>query len=173
MQDEPNQNEVARFEAKIYGDDAVVRVYRKIRDARSRLAKEYKDADAVLEAQLNTAGNELLKRLNERGSKQTKTDEGTAFVVEEMQANIADEVEFRGFVKEQDDLSFFQKRVKKERLVEWMKVNGGRVPPGINIFRELKINVRAPRKQGDPLGPEAFDGPEEFETNGASAPQQE
>lgn len=160
---EPTQDEVARTEGILYGDDQVIRVARKIRDARSKLALEYKEADAVLETQLNVATNELLRRLNERGSKQTRTDEGTAFVVEEMQATIQDEVVFRKFVMEQQDLSFYTKRVKKERLVEWMKANGGVLPPGINIFRELKINFRAPRKTGDPIGPSDYE-PEDFES---------
>lgn len=152
------------------GDNQIVNVYRKIRDARKLLADEYKAQDNALIAQLNIAANELLRRLSERGSTQTKTEYGTAFVVEEMQATIADEVAFRDFVMEQRDLAFYQKRVKKEHLVEWMKNNGGVLPPGINIFRERVINVRAPRKAGD--SPEG-NTPEEFDPNAAAAAQQE
>lgn len=162
---EPNENEVAQNEGLLYGDDLIVGVFRKIRDARTQLAKEYKQADEVLETQLNVARNELLKRLNDRGSTQTQTPSGTAFVVVEMQANIGDELEWKKFVMgEEDPLGFYTKRLKKERLVTWMKDHGGRVPPGVNVFHERVINVRAPRKTGAPTGPESFEGPEDFST---------
>lgn len=128
------------------GDDKLVRVFRKMREklreetkVYEAKAKELKESMAVVEA-------ELLRRLQERGAKQTKTEDGTAFISETMTASIADEDQFFGFVRETGDLDFFQKRVSVTHLQEFMKEHKGVLPPGLNIFRELGINVRAPRQ---------------------------
>jgi len=164
------EEQVTLNEARLIGDDRVVKVYIKIRDARARLSKAYDAEDKLLKEQLSIVTAELLKRLNERGATQTKTEFGTAFVGEDMQVSIADEDAFRSFVLEQQDLNWYQRRVKVEHLREYMGVNGGRLPPGLNVFRERTISVRAPTKSSNKqaVGVEDFS-----DTNAAAAAQQE
>lgn len=151
-------------------DDKLVRVYLKIRDARTKLSKEYDVADANLKAQLDTVAGEIMRRLIERGSTQTKTPDGTAFFGEDMSVTIADEDVFRTFVLEAKDLNWYQKRVKVEHLREYMKANEGRLPPGLSIFRERTVLVRSPRRAADAGAVEM----QEFEQpNAAAAAQQE
>ena len=126
------------------GDDKLVRVFVKIRAKRAELSKEYDAADKVLKEQKDAIEAELLARLHVRGATQTKTDEGTAFIKENMTITIADEVAFGSFVIEQQDTAFYQKRAKVEHVQEYMKEHEGRLPPGLSAFRELSINVRAP-----------------------------
>ena len=132
-------------------DDRLIAVFVKIRDTIAEVNKEYDERLAVLKAQRDRVGAELLRRLHERGSKQTKTDTGTAFISETMAVTIADEDLFGNFVLQQQDYSFYQKRVKVEHLKEYMKEHGGVLPPGLNIHRELEINVRRAPKKGDAL----------------------
>lgn len=55
---------------------------------------------------------------------------------------IADENAFFNFVLEQGDLDFFERRIKATHIKEWSVANEGKVPPGLNIFRELTMKVR-------------------------------
>ena len=146
-------------------DEKLVKVYVKMRAERSRLAKEYKAADEALKEQQGRITGELLRRLNDRGSTQTKTEAGTAFIGEDMQVSIADEEIFRTFVLDAKDLNWYQKRVKIEHLREYMKVNGGRLPPGLCVFRERTILVRAPKMDGSGAAVEML----EFEEPNAAA----
>jgi len=135
-------------------DEKLVKVYVKMRAERSRLAKEYKAADEALKEQQGRITGELLRRLNDRGSTQTKTEAGTAFIGEDMQVSIADEEIFRTFVLDAKDLNWYH-----------MKVNGGRLPPGLSVFRERTILVRAPKKDGSGAAVEM----QEFEEPNAAA----
>lgn len=145
--DTENANVVAS-EAALQGpniqDSKLVEVFIKIRTARAELKKSYDDADKNLETQRDQIEAELLRRLNERGATQTKTTAGTAFIGEDMKATIADEDALRAFLaNEPDPVGWFQKRIKMERLKEYQEQHEGGIPPGLSIFREAKINVRA------------------------------
>jgi hypothetical protein len=144
-------------------DDKLVKVYRKIRTARAAASREYKAKDEELKAQLALIENTILGRLNERGATSTKTNEGTAFRVENLTSNIADDGPFFGFCIETKDLNFFQRRISIEHLKAYMKKNQGNLPPGLNIFREYGVNVRAPGKGGGTSEPPEVEG---FESNG-------
>ena len=167
MEEQVVQNEMAL--GVPINDDKLVRVYLKIKKERARISKEYDEADETLKAQQAQVGNEIMKRLNERGATQTKTPDGTAFFGEDMKVTMADADIFKKFVLESGNLDWYVARVKVETLREFIKVNGGRLPPGINVFREKTILVRAPRKKSESGAVEV----EEFESNAAAAAQQE
>jgi hypothetical protein len=159
METQVAQNEMAL--GVPINDDKLVRVYLKIRAARTKLSKEYDVADDALKQQLSVVSGEIMRRLLERGATQTKTPDGTAFFGEDMQVTIADEDVFKNFVLEARDLNWYQKRVKIEHLREYMKANQGRLPPGINVFRERTVLVRAPKrdKESEVVDVEEFEQP--------------
>ena len=130
-------------------DDRLVLVLGKIRDAKSRLTSEYEKEYTRLGQQEKQVTVELLRRLHERGATQTKTPHGTVSLGVNMQASIADENVYFNFIRETGDLDFFQRRIKIAHLKEYMEVNEGRVPPGLNIFKEQTINLR--RNAGETL----------------------
>jgi len=163
--DEVQRNEAALAHATPINDDKLVRVYLKIRAARSKLSKEYDEADDQLKKQLTVVSGEIMKRLIERGATQTKTPDGTAYFGEDMQVTIADEEKFKSFVLERKDLNWYQKRVKIEHLREYMKANKGQLPPGLNVFRERTLLVRAPKRESEAGTVEV----EEFEQPNAAA----
>ena len=130
-----------------FGDDKLVATIVKIRDARKDLKRGYEEADASLVAQREQLDAELLRRLLERGATQTKTASGTAFIGEDMKCTIAEENALYTFLDtEEDPYGWFQKRIKLERLREYQEANGGGIPPGLSIFREKTINVRASKE---------------------------
>jgi len=134
-------------EAIIVGDDRLVRVFIKQRKRIAELNAEYEAAIKVVKDQQNMIRAELLRRLHERKSTQTKTQHGTAFIKEEMSVTIADEDAFGSFVLLEGDYSYYQKRPKVERIREYMKEHDGMLPPGLSVFREFDINVRVPSKR--------------------------
>lgn len=130
-----------------FGDDKLVATIVKIRAARAELKKGYEDADKVLVEQRAQLDAELLRRLQERGATQTKTTEGTAFIGEDMKCTIAEEGALYTFLEtEEDPFGWFQKRIKLERLREYQAAHAGGIPPGLSIFREKTINVRASKE---------------------------
>jgi hypothetical protein len=124
------------------GDNKLLKVALKIRDAIAEKTKAYDNEVKVLKDQLSQIENEVIRRLQERGSTQTKTEFGTAFLGEKMTCSIADEGAFEAFVIAEKDLAFYQKRVKVEHLREYMTANEGRLPPGLSIFKEVTLNLR-------------------------------
>jgi hypothetical protein len=129
-------------------DDVLVAVFIKIRNAIANVNREYDAQLAHLRDQKGQVAAEILRRLHERGSTQTKTPVGTAFIAEEMSITIADETAYGNFVLAEQDPSYYQKRAKAERVKEYMKEHDGALPPGLSVFRELVINVRAAKKKG-------------------------
>jgi hypothetical protein len=125
-------------------DEKIVAVIIKIRAALAALKQEYEKAKKTLDDQRTQLDVELLRRLNERGATQTKTNAGTAYIGEDMKVTIADEGALHVFLEEEEDpFGWYQKRIKVERLREYMEQHEGGVPPGLSIFKERTINVRA------------------------------
>src|SRR5580765_3724063 len=127
-------------------DDLLVGVFIKIRSKIAAVNKEYDGILEHLRGQQKQVSAELLRRLHERGANQTKTAAGTAFIGEQMSVTIADKTAYGDFVLEQQDYGYYQKRAKVERVKEYMKAHNGTLPPGLSVFRELVINVRAAKK---------------------------
>ena len=122
--------------------DKRVAKYVKIRDARAANTKQYEAIDKCYKDCLAAIENTLLATAQEVGTKSFKTDHGTAYIEERMQANIADDQVFFDFVRNSGDLDFFERRLKVGHIKEYSDANAGRVPPGLNIFRELSVKVR-------------------------------
>jgi hypothetical protein len=129
--------------------EALVRTFVRIRNARSELKEQYEGKDDQLKTDLRTVENELLRRAQEQGVKQFKTDDGTAYIGEEQHVSMADAEVFRSFVQEQGDLLFYEQRVSLGHVKEYMDANDGKLPPGVNFFRENRMRVRSNRKKGE------------------------
>jgi hypothetical protein len=125
------------------GDDRLVKVAIKIRDKIAEVTKEHEAAVKVLKEQQTAVTNEIVRRLQGRGATQTKTEFGTAFLGERMTATIADDKSFNDFILDTKDLGFYQRRVKVEHLKEYMDAHEGRLPPGVSVYREVTLNLRA------------------------------
>jgi hypothetical protein len=127
--------------------ETLVEVYLKIRNAKSRERKESELRQADLEKQMRTIELELMRRAKAVGvSGFTVNGVGTAYPKEEMKVSIGDDVAFINWVQKQGDLDFLQRRVAVRHLQDWLKLHPEQVPPGLNLFRELRMQVRTARK---------------------------
>lgn len=122
--------------------DRRVDKYVQLRDARAANTKAYEAVDKAFKDCLSAIDASFLADANAQGVKGFKTDKGTVYTEERMQASIADEAVFFDFVRESGDLDFFERRLKVGHLREYAEANDGQMPPGLNIFRELSVKVR-------------------------------
>ena len=113
-----------------------------LRDARATSNKEADQLDQAYKAALAAVEASLIADAQAQGVTGFKTEHGTTYLDERMLTSIADDNAFFTFVKEQGDLDFFERRVKVAHVKEWMDSNGGHLPPGLNVFRELTMKVR-------------------------------
>ena len=128
--------------------DRLVRTFIKIRSARSELSREYTEKDEELKAHLKTIEVELLRRAQEQGVEGFKCAEGTTYIAEEVHASIAVSDEFFDFVRATGDLLFYEQRPSLGHIKEFQAEHNGAVPPGIKLFRENRMRVRASKKKG-------------------------
>jgi hypothetical protein len=129
--------------------DRLVRVFIKIRAARSDLKRTFETEDGELKGKLRQVENELLRRALEQGLKGFNTNNGTTYVKEEQHVSIADPDDFMEFVKEEGDLYFYEQRPSLGHVREYQKAHDGELPPGIRMFRENRMRVRATNKKGE------------------------
>lgn len=125
------------------GTDELVLAFARIRDARAELKRKYETADNELKQKLTTVENEMLRRAQEQGVDGFKTEYGTTYQSETQHISIADDDEWVSFLKEENDPSYLERRPALGRIKEYMEANGGKLPPGIKMYRELHMRVRA------------------------------
>jgi len=120
----------------------LTKVFVKIRDARSALKAEFTRKDDELKEQQRQIRVALLQHLLATKSDNVGTEFGTAYKSEDWQAGCSDWAIFHEFCREHDLLNLMEKRVSVAALREYMENNGGRLPPGVSLHREVTVNVR-------------------------------
>ena len=122
--------------------DTLVKIYVKIRDAKAAAKKEFDKVEADFNAKLAMIATELKARAQAEGVEGFKTEFGTVFLSETMKTSCADWSLFGEFLKDRDPLEFMEKRISSTAIKEYMKQNGGQLPPGVSIFKEIEARVR-------------------------------
>lgn len=126
-------------------DDTLVKIYIRIRDAKSAKAKEYDAEIAVLDGQLKKISTELLRRTQERHNTGIATDFGTVYIAETLKTSCADWGVFYDWIqKTPNGFEFLEQRIKAGSVKDYMEKNDGALPPGVNVFREFEARVRKP-----------------------------
>jgi hypothetical protein len=128
--------------------DSLVKMFVRIRDARSALAAKFKEEDEKLKESLRIIETELLARAQAEGATGFRTDAGTTYIAEEVHASIASSDDFRAFVISTGNLDFYEQRVSLRMVKEFQARHDGAVPPGIRVFRENRMRVRASQTEG-------------------------
>lgn len=122
--------------------ETLVKIYVKIRDAKSAAKKEFDKAEEAFNTKLATVATELKARAQAQGVEGFKTEFGTVYMSETMKVSCADWSAFGTFLTGKDPLEYLEKRVSSTAVKEYMKANEGQLPPGISIFKELEARVR-------------------------------
>lgn len=127
--------------------DRLVRVFLRIREKREELTRSYKEAYAALTTEMDQIEGMLLKLAQDEGVTGFKTPDGTTYTETETQVSIADANAFFEFVLAEGDLDFLQRRVKVESVTNYMKAHGDQPPPGLSIFRRVRMKFRSPSRK--------------------------
>lgn len=122
--------------------DRLVKIYVKIRDAKSAAQKEFDALKKTFDEKLASIATELKARAQAEGVEGFKTDEGTVYLSETMKTSCGDWNAFGLFLKEHDPLEFLEKRISSTAIKEFMKQNEGQLPPGVTIFKEIEAKIR-------------------------------
>lgn len=91
---------------------------------------------------------EMLRRLNERKAKNSKTDAGIFFKKEGKSTRVVDKVLFLDHVfqlrlnGEPNAYDMLTQAVAKDSVLAWAKEHGGEPPPGVKVEEYTKIQVR-------------------------------
>lgn len=122
--------------------DTLVKVFLKMRDARSAMKaafdREYK---ALGEKQLRIE-TEILRQFNEHQLQNVKTEHGVAYREASRYFKAEDSEAYWQWAREHDYSDAFGKTPKRSFILDWMKENGGALPPGVSSTAEDNIVIR-------------------------------
>lgn len=127
--------------------DNLTNVFVRIRDKRRELKRVFEAEDEVLKNKLKQVEIELLRRAQEEGVTGWKTPHGTSYMTEEQHTSIADPDGFMEFVLQTGDLLFYEQRPSLSHIREYQQAHDGELPPGVRMFRENRMRVRASKKE--------------------------
>lgn len=125
----------------------LIRMYIKMRDAKSAIAARHKEELADINEKMDLVSIALKKLVDQSGGDSIKSNEfGTASIVTSVKAGCSDWSEFSTFLRDgdHDPVHFLEKKLKASAVVEFMDKHEGKLPPGVNIFKESQLRVRKP-----------------------------
>lgn len=125
-----------------YSLEDLTKAYIKIREARAQLLRDYETKDADMKEQLEMVQSALLGFCKSASVDSLKTKYGTVSRVIKERFWCTDWDSFKNFVKENDALELFEKRIHQTNMKQFIDTNPELRPPGMNIDREFSIIVR-------------------------------
>lgn len=120
----------------------LTKVFIKIRDARSKLSAEFKEADAKLEADMKAIKEALLDYCKEQGVDSVRTAEGLVYRTTKTRYWTNDWESMHRFILENELPEFFEKRLNQGVVKTYLEEHPEELPPGLNVDSEYSITVR-------------------------------
>ena len=124
----------------------LARVYRKMQAKLQQLTAVYETEAAALKAQQDQVKEALKTQMLALGVKSVNTEEGIVILSTKTRYWPQDWDAFKEFVKENDALDLFEKRIAQTNMATFLQENPTLVPPGLNSNSEYGISVRKPTK---------------------------
>ncbi|NBQ13221.1 MAG: hypothetical protein EBU31_01075 [Proteobacteria bacterium] len=126
---------------RLRSDDYLISSYIQLRDGLDAQKKEQTKANAPITAMMHTISNVLLERLNDRGAINTRTENGTAYVSQDVSVTVRGWSETLPFIREHDLWELLEARVNKSAALEVMAERGTDIP-GVVVRRENVVHIR-------------------------------
>ena len=121
--------------------DELLERYVKLRDKKQEKEKAHKQEIAKYTEMLRRVEQILLDHFNETGADSVKTPHGTAYKTVASSVSVADRDVFLDFVRDQDAWAFLESRANKSAVEEYLAEHEA-LPPGLNMTRVAKVNIR-------------------------------
>jgi hypothetical protein len=122
--------------------DKLVNAYVKIRDERTKLAQEYDVRDGALKEQLEEIEQALLDICKSVGADSLKTVHGTVSRRVSKRFWTSDWHSFHKFVKDNDALELFERRISQANMQQFIEENPDLLPAGLNVDSKYTVSVR-------------------------------
>lgn len=124
-------------------DDLTAR-YIGIRDRKHAVVEQNKSAIATFDAELDRLENIMLCWLQLYGLQSAPTPNGTPYLTDKTGATIKDRAAFDRFVLEDpaNRMAFFTNAIGKDTVRQYMEVNEGVPPPGVDWYSEKAVNFK-------------------------------
>jgi hypothetical protein len=121
--------------------DQIVERYIALRDAKAKHKADYEAKVAEIEVAMDRIEKHLLEKMQEQGLKSLPTGAGTAYIQHRTNASVADWDSVLHFIREHDAWNMLEKRVSKAAVEEFKAANDD-LPPGINWYESVVVNVK-------------------------------
>lgn len=122
--------------------DVLCKVYRKIRDKKGELTRQYEAEIAELEKQQNVVAAHLKDILLQLNVKTMKTEHGTVYIQPKTRYYAIDWSVFGEWVVKNNAVDLLEKRVAQGNMKEWLENNPTNPPPGLEAESEITVVVR-------------------------------
>jgi hypothetical protein len=122
--------------------EKLTRVYIKMRDAKAKLAAEFKEKEDSLNAQMDQVKAALLDYCKEHEVESVRTASGLVYRSKKTRYWTSDWEAMHRFVVEHNVPEFLEKRLNQTVVKTFLEENPETVPPGINADSEYTITVR-------------------------------
>jgi len=122
--------------------EKLTRVYIKMRDAKAKLAAEFKEQEDTLTAQMDQVKGALLDYCKEHEVESVRTASGLVYRSMKTRYWTSDWEAMHRFVVENNVPEFLEKRLNQTIVKSFLEENPEIVPPGINADSEYTITVR-------------------------------
>jgi len=122
--------------------EKLVKAYIGIRNKRSELSAEFKEADGKLVEKQDKIKRALLEHCKEHNVDSVKTPEGLFYRTTKTRYWTSDWESMFKFIKEHDVPEFFEKRLNQTHVREFLEDNPDLVPMGLNVDSEYVVSVR-------------------------------
>ena len=129
-----------------YDADQLVRVYIKMRDAKTAMVAEHDTQLAALEQQMASIEAELLNICKTTGQDGGKTSHGSFTRSVKTRYWTSDWSAMHSFIREHDAVELLERRVAQINMKQFLQDNPGLMPEGLNVDSKYSITVRRATK---------------------------
>lgn len=120
--------------------DALVQEFVALRDKKSEVTAKAKDVVSGLERKMSDIESRILELMGD-GIESIRTRNGTAYKSLKRQTSVAGWDDFLPWIKETDNWHMLTRAANKAAVIEYLEEEG-ELPPGINLYSQVAINVR-------------------------------
>lgn len=122
--------------------EKLTRVFIKMRDAKAKLAAEFKEKEGELSSQMDQIKSALLDYCKEHEVESVRTSSGLVYRTKRTRYWTSDWEAMHRFIIENNVPEFLEKSLNQGIVKSFLEENPETVPPGINADSEYTITVR-------------------------------
>ncbi len=122
--------------------DKLVAVYRKMREKRASLLREYEEQDEAIKSQMEVVEGKLLDLCKAIGADSLKTQHGTIIRTVKTRYWTSDWNSMHKFIMEHNMPELLEKRVSQTTMKQLLDENPDLMPPGMNVDSRYAVTIR-------------------------------